>query len=121
MQTFSCDQSPGPAAVEAVQQRFGSDVVVEKSSWTSELDQTQPQPQKHGLIPEEKRNSVTLFNKPSVQENSRSFVAEFISVPVGKSLISKEDERFVGLRLHHVEKTVQDCVIRLIVFSDEAP
>lgn len=102
MQTFSYHQSLGSAKVEAVQQGPGSDVAVEKSCGAADLHQTQPQPQKRRLVPDEQRHRVAFLDASALQEDSRSFVAEFIGVLVGVGLIFKKDERLVRLRIHQI-------------------
>lgn len=119
--TFSRHQCVGSAAAEAVQQRLGSDVAIEKRGGAADLHQTQPQPQEHGLVAQEQRHRVALVNAAALQENSGSFVAEFIGVLVGERLILITKERLVRLRLHQLQKAVQDEVISLIIFQNAAP
>ena len=117
--TLGSHQGLGPAAAEAVQQAPGSDVVVEESNRTPDLHQTQPEPHKHRLIPEEQRGRVALLQS-ALQERSRSLVAELVRVPVGERLISEEEERLVRLQLHQVREPVLDEVISPDVFPGEA-
>lgn len=119
--TFICHQRFGSAAAEAVQQRLGSDVVVEKSHGAADLQQPQPQKQKDGFISQEQRHRVALFNASTLLEDPGCLAAERICVPVGVGLISETDERLVRLHLHHLQEAVQDEVISLIKLHNFMP
>lgn len=119
--TFICHQSLGSAAMEAVQQRLGSDVVVEKRHGAADLQQPQPQKQEDGLISQEQRHLVALFNAAALQEDSGRLAAEFVGVPVGVVLIFEADEQLVRLRLDHLKEAVQGEIIPFISLLDLAP
>lgn len=119
--TFICDQSLGSAAAEAVQQRLGSDVAVEKRGGAADLQQSQPQKEEDGLISQQQRHHVALFDAAALQEDPGRLAAELICIPVGVGLIFETDERLVRLHVHHLQEAVQDEVITLIMLRNLAP
>lgn len=119
--TCICDQSLGSAAAEAVQQRPGSDVGVEKRRGAADLPQTQPQKQQDGLISQEQRHRVALFNVAALQEDPGRLAAEFVCIPVCVGLLFETDERLVRLQVHHLQEAVQDEAITLKMLRNLAP
>lgn len=100
-----------------MQQRFGSDVVVQQGSDASQLGQSEPDPHKLGLVAQEERHGVPLLQVRMRGQSSGHFVAHLVRLAVRVRAFLEQDERLMRLPRCMVQKTIQDAVKRFPLFE----
>ena len=104
------DDDFGPAAGEAVQQRFGPDVNVEQRSRAAQLGQAEPSPHEAGLVGQEEGHRVPLLEPGCSLQGSGYLVALSVHIAVGIFPTFEEQEGLPGLPPGGIEEAVHDAV-----------
>lgn len=108
MRTWRRYQHFGLAAVEAVQQGLGADVVIEKSHGRAQFSQSQPGKQEGGFIPHEECDGVSGSVTRVSLERVGYFVTPVLRAGVRVPFILKHNERLVWMRGGLLQETIQD-------------
>lgn len=105
--TCANNQRPGSTALEAVKQRFGFNVDVEKSDFTAQFTQPEPHTDEIRFVEHPQSNDVPLFERALRPEHVRKLVTSPVHVLVCHSLLFEDDERFVRILPRLVQETVE--------------
>lgn len=115
------DDHFGPAAGEAVQQRFGPDVEVEQSSQAAQLGQTEPGPHEAGLVGQEEGDRVPLLQPGCSLQSSGHLVALSVHMSVRIFPTLEEQEGLRGMLLRGIQEAVHDAVERRAPLVPDEP
>ena len=97
----------GSTALEAVKQRLGFNVDVEKGDLTAQFTQSQPHTDKIRLVEHPQSNNVSLFQRALRPERVGKLVTSPVHDLICQSKVFEDDEGFVRVRLCLVKKTVE--------------
>lgn len=93
--------------MEAVQQRFAADVVVEERHRRAQLGQSQPRKHEGRLIPHEKSHRGPSFVPRLRPQRVGCFAADPVGVSVRVAPLLKNNQGFVGMGSNLLQETVQ--------------
>lgn len=106
-QTWGSYQHAGLAAVEAVQQRLGADVVIEQRHRGTEFSQGQPGEYEGGLVPHEERHGVASPVARPTPQRAGNLIAPSVGVLVRVALAPEHQEQLVWIGGGLLQETVQ--------------
>lgn len=115
--TSTSDKDLSVTAGEAVQQRLGSDVVVQKRSRAAQLGQCQPHPHKLRLIAQEQSHRVPWLQVGMRGQSSGHFVAFSVGLAVSVRAVLEKNELLMRLLLRLVQETIQNTVKRFLLLE----
>lgn len=106
-QTWGGYQHVGLAAVEAVQQRLGADVVIEQRHRRTEFSQGQPGEYEGGLIPHEESHGVSRLVARLRAQRVCNLIAPFVGVFVRVALVPEHQEQLAWIGGGLLQETVK--------------
>lgn len=106
-QTWGSNQHVGLAAVEAVQQGLGADVVIEQRHRRTKFSQGQPGEDEGGLIPHEESYRVSSLVAGLRLERVRNLIAPSVGLFVRVALAPEHKEYLVRIGGGLLQETVQ--------------